>query len=259
MITGLQPFTIKPSPMSPPVHVWECILTTHRAGASEFAASAPGYSRACASSNSQKCSEYVKSTHSFFYPAVLESIIRHSGYHSLVWKPACMHEIRAKLSTVDSSGGWRSPTATYAPSGLLGGVTGHACSEISCLISHLSITIPRFYTFPKYRLDYFKPCLCWFSLQLPSKWLSTSLFLFLFFVIFSLIFLTVTGKVVTCLLSVCLTSPCQLVNVWPLKAESVVAGMEYDVMLLGMCPASLTEMSSPVLWQTESTADGFCF
>lgn len=162
MITGLQSFTVKPSPMSPPVHVWECILTTHWAGASEFTASAPGYSRACTSSNSQKCSVYVKSTHSFFYPAVLESNIRHSGYHSLVWKPACIHEIQAKLSTVDSSGGWGSPTASYAPSGLLGGVTGHTRSEISYLICHLSITIPRFYIFPKYRLDCFKPCSWWF-------------------------------------------------------------------------------------------------
>lgn len=140
MITCLQSFTMKPSPVSPRVHVWECILTTHWAGASERAPSAPGYSRDSTSYVDREFLRVGGSTHCFFYPAVLESIIRHGGYHSLVWKPACIPEIQDKPSAVDSSEGWRRLTASYAPSGSLGGVAGQPRSEISPLTSYLNMS-----------------------------------------------------------------------------------------------------------------------
>lgn len=116
MITSLQSFTMEPSPMSPPVCVWECILTTHWAGVSKLTVSAPGYSRDCTSCID---GEFLGgSTCSFFYPAVLESNIRHSGYHSFVWKPACIPKIQDKLFAVDSFEGWRSHTSLYSPPGL---------------------------------------------------------------------------------------------------------------------------------------------
>ncbi len=140
MITCLQSFTMKPSPVSPPVRVLECILTTHWAGASELTASAPGYSWDSTSYVEGEILRVGWSTHCFFYPAVLESIIRHGGHHSLVWKPACIPEIQDKPSAVDSSEGWRRPTALYTPSGTLGGVAGQPRSEISPLTSHLNIS-----------------------------------------------------------------------------------------------------------------------
>lgn len=129
MITGLQSFTMKPSPVSPPLHVWECILTTHWAGASKLTASAPGYSRDSTSYVDREFLGVGESTHGFFYPAVLESIIRHGGYHSLVWKPACTTKIQDKPSAVDSSEGWRRCSASY-PSGVF-------WEELVCMLYHL--------------------------------------------------------------------------------------------------------------------------
>ena len=105
----------------------------------------------------------------FFYPAVPESIIRHGGHHSSGWKPACVPETQDKPSAVDSSEGWRSPTAPFAPSGLLGEVFGHAFSDV---ISHLFMRLSpqgMFYSSPKYRLDCSELYFCCCRLQLNAE------------------------------------------------------------------------------------------
>lgn len=92
----------------------------------------------------------------FFYPAVPESIIRHGGHHSSGWKPACTPETQDKPSAVDSSEGWRSPTAPFSPSGLLGEVFVHAFSDV---IFHLVIRLlPQgmFYSFPQIQIRLFR-------------------------------------------------------------------------------------------------------
>lgn len=157
----------QPSPMCPPVRVWECLLKTHWAGSSKLTVAAPGYSR---DSTSYVDGEFLgvgRSTCCFFYPAVLESIIGHGGYHSLVWKPACVPKIQDKPSAVDDSEGWRSRTSSHAPLGFLGGV--YACSLKKYYLRLLTLICATslrhvFSSLSKHRLDSLKLSLCWFQL-----------------------------------------------------------------------------------------------